>query len=270
MNAQEPRLVEQLAVLLSHDFTDDDVVFTGLVTGEQAALFAAGIPLAAAVLAQKTHAPNLTLMLAGWIANPDLSQLRDPPQSEFDPSLMTLPCEARAPGYPGLWNVHRGDITVGFSNGAQIDRFGALNTHSVPTATGGSRALVGPILLPEHMTKFGREIVMMPRHDPRTFVERVAFRSSPRMDDQRRDAERYGYRGKGAHLVMTPRCIFDFDDDGAMRVRSIHASSSARDVQASTGFDLGDLSRVPVTPMASADYLHILRTDVDPHRIVLG
>ena len=54
------------------------------------------------------------------------------------------------------------------------------------------------------MTLFGREIVMMPRHDRRTFVPRVDYRSGPDMDDQRRLAPAYSYRGRGVCLVVTP------------------------------------------------------------------
>ena len=52
-------------------------------------------------------------------------------------------------------------------------------------------------------------------------------------------------------------------------MESIHPGVLAEDVAESTGFDLGDLSRVPVTPAPSAEELDILRHEVDPNHILL-
>ncbi|TNM38473.1 hypothetical protein FHP29_14605 [Nocardioides albidus] len=257
-------------MLIASEMRDDDVVFTGLVTGDRTALFAAGIPLAAAVLAQKTHAPNLTVLLAGWIVNPDLREMRRPPVSEFDPELLTLPCDARGQRFPGVMNAQRGDVTLGFSSAAQIDRTGALNTHRINLPGGGFRALVGPILIPEHMTLFGREIVMMPRHDKRNFVGQVDYRCGPPLPRQRAGAAEYGYGGAGPSLVVTPRCVLDFDQEGLMKLRSVHATSSIDDVLAHTGFDLRVDSSVPTTPRPDQEYLDVLRTEVDPFGVMLG
>ena len=120
------------------------------------------------------------------------------------------------------------------------------------------------------MTLFGREIVMMPRHNRRTFVPQVDYRSGPRMDDQRRLAPAYGYRGRGACLVVTPLGVFDFADDGAMRLRSIHGSASRQDVLDHTGFELPIADDVPATPAPTREYLDILRHEVDPHGLLLG
>jgi glutaconate CoA-transferase subunit B len=71
--------------------------------------------------------------------------------------------------------------------------------------------------------------------------------------------------------VITPLCVFDFDlESGRMRVKSVHEGVNPADVQARTGFSLGDLSGVPVTPVPSAADLEIVRTRVDPRGILLG
>ena len=80
-------LPERLAVLLAKEFSDGEVGFTGLGTGRAAAVYITGIPLAAMALAQRTHAPSLTVLLAGWSHNPDLSQLHGLPELEFDERL---------------------------------------------------------------------------------------------------------------------------------------------------------------------------------------
>jgi glutaconate CoA-transferase, subunit B len=60
------------------------------VTGSAAALFGTAIPVAAMELPRRTHAPGLTILLAGWSRNPDLGQLDEIPDSEFDAALCDL------------------------------------------------------------------------------------------------------------------------------------------------------------------------------------
>lgn len=95
-----PNLYEILTVTLAHDLKDGEVGFTGLTTGNATARFATSIPLAAAELARRTHAPNLTIMLSGSFHNPNLSRLTALPDSEFDEDLRDLECEAQSKGYP--------------------------------------------------------------------------------------------------------------------------------------------------------------------------
>jgi len=52
-------------------------------------------------------------------------------------------------------------------------------------------------------------------------------------------------------------------------VRSIHPGVAPAEVQAATGFDLGDLSRVPVTAAPTRAELDLLRHRVDPRGFLL-
>ena len=263
-------LAERLAVLLAKEFHDSEVGFTGLGTGRAAAVYITGIPLAAMALAQRTHAPNLTVLLAGWSHNPDLSQLHGLPELEFDERLRDLPCEAQSVDYPGHFVLKRGDISFGFSSGVQVDAQGNLNGVCIGDPKCPDVRLVGPILHPEHMTLYGREYIMMPHHEARNFVEQVDYVSGvgyPGGLDGRREL---GIGCGGPALVITPKCIFDFDRDaGRMTVRSIHSGVGEATLRAATGFDLGDLSKVPPTPDPREEELHLLRDVVDPHRHLL-
>ena len=101
--------------------------------------------------------------MAGWCHNPSLSQLDEIPGSEFDPKLLALPCDDRDMGYPTQTAIKRGDVTVGFSSAAEVDREGNVNTVRIGRRTLPDVQLVGPILIPEDFALFGRGIVMMPR-----------------------------------------------------------------------------------------------------------
>ncbi len=266
-----PTLYEIITVALARDLNEGEVGFTGLTTGDGAAKFATSIPLAAAQLARLTHAPSLTILLAGWIHNPDLTQLKAVPNSEFDEVLRDLECEAQSRGFPNHpWAIKRGDIDFGFASGAQVDRFGNINSVCIGDYHKPKVRLIGPVLQPEHMTLFGREYIMMAQHDTRRFVERVDFISGVGYPGGLEGRRALGLESGGPELVFTPKCIFDFDKEaGHMRVKSIHPGVTVEDLRASTGFDLGPLGDVPATAVPTPEELDILRHEVDPHGLLL-
>jgi glutaconate CoA-transferase subunit B len=269
MKDDAPTLYETLAAVLARTFRDGEVGFTGLLTGAAAAIFGTAIPLAAMELAKRTHAPDLTILLAGCYHNPVLEDLEALPDSEHDAVLRDLACEAQMTDYPGQWSLKRGDISFGFSSAVQVDRVGNINSVCVGPHARPTVRLVGPILQPEHMTLFGREYVMMPHHDRRNFVEQVDFVSGVGYPGGAEGRRRLGLDHGGPCLVITPKCVFDFDRGrGSMRVRSIHAGVSARELQEATSFDLGDLARVPTTEPPTNDELRLLRERIDARNIL--
>jgi glutaconate CoA-transferase subunit B len=262
-------LYEMLVCALARTFGDGEVGFTGLLTGAAAAIYGTAIPLAAMELAKRTHAPDLTILLAGCYHNPVLEELDALPDSEHDAVLRDLACEAQMTTYPGQWSLKRGDITFGFSSAVQVDRVGNINSVCVGPYDRPKVRLVGPILQPEHMTLFGREYVMMPHHDRRNFVDRVDFVSGVGYPGGVEGRLALGLDHGGPFMVVTPKCIFDFDRDaGRIRLRSLHPGVTARDVQDATGFDLGDLGNVPATAVPGSDELRVLRDEIDPRNIL--
>ena len=210
-------VAELLAVVISRSFREDDVGFTGLATGPRAATYATLIPLFAMQLAQLTHAPELTCLLAGWCHNP-----------------------------------------------AQVDRHGNLNTVVIGPGSEKPVRLVGPILVPEHLALFGREIIMMPRHEVRSFVEQVDYVAGVGFPGGREGRARLGLRGSGPQWIVTPLCIFAFDELGTAYIRSVHPGVTDEEVRTATGFSLPADVRAPVTESPTQAELEILRTVVDP------
>lgn len=221
-------------------------------------------------LAKRTHAPNLTILLSGWLFNPDLNKLERLPESEFDNYMMELSCEAQMLDYPGNWAHKAGDISFGFGSGAQVDKEGNMNSAYIGEIDSPKVQLVGPILLPEHMAYFGREYIMMPRHERRNFVEKVDHISGVGFPGGREGRRRLGLTGGGPAYIYTPKCVFSFKDDGSIYVKSIHPGVSKEDVIQSTGFDVGDLDDVPITKEPTSEELRILRDEIDPNGILLN
>ena len=69
---------------------------------------------------------------------------------------------------------------------------------------------------------------------------------------------------EGPRFVVTPRAVLDFDPATLrMRLKSVHAGTTAEEVQRHTGFDLAVSGDVPTTPPPTDDELTILRERVD-------
>lgn len=263
-------LEELLTVRLAHTFHNGEVGFTGLATGKAAATYITNIPLAAMQLARLTHAPDLTILLAGWCVNPDLSALTKLPSSEYGNELLNLPCEAQMTTWPGPWSHRIGEIDFAFCSGVQVDPEGNINCTCIGSHEKPKVALVGPIFLPEHLAVFGREYIMMPHHEKRCFTKQIDHISGVGFPGGRAGRKALGLTGNGPCKIFTPLCIFSFDEEGRLFVESIHPGVSPQDVIDNTGFDLGDLSAVPETEAPSDEELALLRVKVDPGRILLG
>lgn len=267
--AERFTLDELLTVRLAHTFHNGEVGFTGLATGKAAARYITNIPLAAMQLARLTHAPDLTILLAGWCVNPELSALESMPESEYGSELLDLPCEAQMTTWPGPWSHRAGEIDFAFCSGVQVDPQGNINCTCIGDPDRPKVALVGPIFLPEHFALFGREYIMMPHHEKRCFTPRIDHISGVGFPGGRAGRRALGLTGSGPCNIFTPKCIFAFDEAGKLYVESIHPGVSPEDVAENTGFDLGDLSRTPVTQAPTDEELTLLRQRVDPRHILL-
>lgn len=105
---------EMMTIAAARALQNDDVVFVGI-----------GAPSAACNLARLTHAPDITLIYeSGTIGTaPDVLPLSIGDGELCDTALTTV----SVPEMFRYW-LQGGRISVGFLGGAQIDRFGNLNT----------------------------------------------------------------------------------------------------------------------------------------------
>ena len=156
---------ELLAVLSARQLKDGQVVFAGI-----------GIPLLAAVMARRGHAPRLMIVVEGGIFDPEMlpgrlpistNEMRDAHRATMLASITDT-----------FLYAQRGFLDLGFIGGAQIDRFGNVNS-----------SLIGPparpaVRLPgsggaNDIASLCREVMVVTMHERRRFVERVDFITSP-------------------------------------------------------------------------------------------
>ena len=226
-----------------------------------------GAPCAAAMLAQKTHAPDLVIMFeAGGIS----------------PQLPTMPISVgdsrtfyRAVMASGMCEImetcQRGMVDYTFLGGAQIDMFGNLNSTVIGDwkkpkvrfpGSGGAN----------DFASFCWKVMVITPQDARRFVEKVSFITSPGYLDGPGARERAGLPANtGPHKVITNMAVMGYDEQTKrMRVESIHQGFAFDEVQKNCGFPLLKAEKIVVTPAPTADELRILRTEVDPKRYIIG
>jgi glutaconate CoA-transferase subunit B len=226
-----------------------------------------GAPCAAAMLAQKTHAPDLVIMFeAGGIS----------------PQLPTMPISVgdsrtfyRALMASGMCEImetcQRGMVDYTFLGGAQIDMYGNLNSTVIGDWKKPKVRFPGSGGANDFASFCWRVMVISPQ-DARRFVEKVSFITTPGFLEGPGARERAGLPANtGPHKVITNMAVLGYDEKTKrMRVESIHQGLGFEEVQKNCGFPLLQAEKIVVTPAPSADELRILRTEVDPKRYIIG
>lgn len=212
---------------------------------------ASPLPMVAILLAQKLHAPDLVYLNITGSTNPEPEHL---PRSTVDPALFTH-TRSRVTLIDLFDLSARGKLDTAFLSGVQIDRAANINMSLIPGANGDYHRpkvrLPGGAGSAAIMPSARRTLIWRTKHDPRTFVERVAFRTT----------------GGNVDRVVTPLCIFR-RVDGILEVESIHPGVDPAQVRAQTGWSLQVDERTPRTPEPSADELRALQA-VDPDDVRL-
>ncbi|TCK30941.1 glutaconate CoA-transferase subunit B [Ancylobacter aquaticus] len=243
---------ELLAVMSARLLKEGQTVFAGV-----------GIPLLAAILAQKTHAPGLTILFEGGVIGPFVEA------GKLPPSTNEQRCSRRANMLVSITEVllllQRGYVDVGFMGGAQIDRFGNLNSSFIGDAENPKIRLPG--------TGGGNDIasladmIVAMKHEKRRFVEKVDFITSPGFIDGGDTRAQAGLPAGGMFRVVTDLGILGFEAESrAMTVVALHPGVSAADIKANTGFELPVPDDVEVTPAPTPTELAILR-ELDPEQL---
>jgi glutaconate CoA-transferase subunit B len=220
--------------------------------GEVAVFGANGmIPLAAARLAQLTHAPNLTLITGASGGVNTLVEPLAPSSGDY----ANLVAEAVLPFQEVLWLQMGGRTDVFFAGGIQIDSRG--NCNLAWSGKPGIRVR-GPGSAGLPWAARSRRILLYSTTHTRTvFVPRVDFISLRGWDEGEP-----GTRGQ-PELLVTSLGVFDFVG-GQMRVVSLHAGVMVNEVRDNTGFDLiWPEGEAPRTPEPTDTQMRLMR-EFDP------
>lgn len=227
-----------------------------------------GVPCAAAMLAQRTHAPRLTIFFeAGGVA----PQLPTMPISVGDSRTFHRALMAASMGEV-METCQRGMMDYAFLGAGQIDPHGNINSTCIGPDRSRPKVRFPGSGGANDLASLCWKVIVVTNHDRRRFVERLDFLTTPGYLDGPGAREAAGLpRGTDPHRVVTDLAVLDFDEDSKrMRLLSTHPGVTREQVRAATGFDLLDPPRTEVTREPSPEELAILRDEVDPHRYIIG
>jgi glutaconate CoA-transferase subunit B len=227
-----------------------------------------GVPCAAAMLAQRTSAPNLVILFeAGGVA----PQLPTMPISVGD--SRTFYRAAMATSMADIMEAcQRGLVDYTFLGGAQIDAYGNLNSTLIGTDYARPRVRFPGSGGANDLASLCWRILVVTNHDRRRFVEKLDFLTTPGYLGGPGAREAAGLPpGTGPYRVITDLAVLGYQEETKrMEVLSLHPGVTLGQVRAATGFELGAREPLGVTIPPSPLELEILRVEVDPHRYLLG
>jgi len=220
-----------------------------------------GLPNIVCNLAQRTVAPELQLVYESGVYGARPERL---PLSIGDPTLATGSTAVTSMFELFAFYLQAGLIDVAFLGGAQIDRYGNLNTTVIGDYAHPNVRLPGSGGACE-IAIHARQILVIMRQAQRSFVERLDFRTSPGdTGAPEHDAAR-GWWGSGPTSVVTDLATYTFDGPtGEMTLRTLHPGVTLDDVRANMGWEPKVGVDLAGTPAPTDDELRLIREELDP------
>jgi glutaconate CoA-transferase subunit B len=236
---------EMMVVSAARRLHDGTVCFVGI-----------GLPSRAANLARTTHAPGCVLIYESGTIGAKPSTL---PLSIGDGELAeTADAVVSVPEIFAYW-LQGSRIDVGFLGAAQIDRFGNLNSTVIGDYDHPAVRLPGAGGAPE-ISAFCQETFVMLRQTPRTFVERLDFRTTVGHGDGPRSRAELGFPGAGVTAVVTDLGVLEPDPGTSeLTLTVLHPGVTVEEVRAATGWSLRVADEVVTAEPPTGEELSGLR-----------
>ena len=237
---------ELMIAVASREIRDGELVFVGM-----------RLPIIAYGVARSTHAQNARGLF-------EVGLMRDRAATTYLGTMGDPPNVTGALWATRMSNVMalmaQGHVDLGFIGGAEVDRFGNLNTSYVgppekprvklPGSGGGADIAI-----------LSRRWVTLMTHERRRLVDRVSFVTSPGHGDGTPGwRKRHGLLGGGPVAIITTLCVFRFPPDGGEAfVDTVHPGTTLAEVREATGWDVSIDSDVAETPAPTEAELREIR-----------
>jgi glutaconate CoA-transferase subunit B len=225
---------EMMIIAASREIHDGEVVFVGM-----------RLPMMAFGVARLTHAPNAVGLFECGLA-------RYEPAADILHTMADPANQKNAAWATGVFQImgqlQGGRVDVGFIGGAEIDRYGNVNTSYI----GGHRRM--KVKLPgsggaADIAGMAKRLLVIMNHDPHRFVEQVSYITSPGYlsgGESRREA---GLVAGGPAAVITNFAILrPYGLDHELHLASIHGGHTVDDVVSHTGWKLKVIPGAGHTP----------------------
>jgi glutaconate CoA-transferase subunit B len=244
-----------MVTVAARELRDGEVVFVGI-----------GLPNLACNLARATHAPNLVLIYESGAIGAVPERL---PVSIGDPALVTGSLMVCGMADVFQYFLQNGRIEVGFLGGAQVDRWGNINTTVIGEYAHPRVRLPGSGGASE-IAAHARRTLVMARLDPRAFPAEVDFLTSPGQRCRGRTRRELGVPGAGPVKVITDKAVLEADrDTGELTLTTLYPGVTPDDIRAGVGWPLAVRPELAVESPPEERDLALLRSVLDPQRLYL-
>ncbi len=251
---------------MSEEYSSTELLTTvaaTLIEDESTIIVGTGMPMLAAMLAQKTHAPDATMIYEAGGIGPDAPEL---PISVGDER--TFHRGVKAAGMHDVMSyMSAGFVDYGFLGAAQIDRHGNLNSTVIgdwerPTVrfpgSGGANDI----------GSLAHETIVTMRQDGTSFVEELDFRTTPGYLEGPGTREAAGLPAEtGPSHVITQYGVYGFDGDRELTLEYLHPGVEEATIneESSFGIHVGEYER---SPEPTTEQLRLLREEIDPRGVI--
>jgi glutaconate CoA-transferase subunit B len=233
-----------------------------MLEGARTVFVGVGLPNIACNLARYTVSPDMELIYESGVYGARPERL---PLSIGDPTLVSgaISVVSMADLF-GLY-LQRGLVEIALLGGAQIDRYGNLNSTVIGAYAKPKTRLPGSGGACEIATNAQRTFMIM-RLKRRAFVEKLDFLTSPGHLTGGDSRARLGLPGGGPELVITDKAILNFaDPEREMQLTALYPGVTREDVQAEVGWPLRLADTIQETAAPTTEELRLIREEVDPH-----
>lgn len=245
-----------MAVRAAHELHDGDVVFVGI-----------GLPNLACNLARATHAPNLVLIYESGAVGAVPDRL---PVSIGDPALVTGSLAVAAMADIFQCYLQGGRIGVGFLGGAQVDRYGNINSTVIGNYDHPKVRLPGSGGACEIAIHAQRVIVVAPL-SPRSFPAEVDFITSPGQNGKYGSRKQLGLPGGGPQRIVTDMGILaPASATGELELVGIYPGVAVEQVRQKVGWDLKVAAALETIEPPTERELFLLRNVLDVDHLYIG
>ena len=254
--ASEYTLSEMMAAVAARELRDREVTFVGI-----------GLPNLACNLARALQAPDLVLIYESGAVGAVPERL---PVSIGDPSLVTGSLMVCSMADVFQLFLQNGRIEVGFLGGAQIDRWGNINTTVIGSYDKPKVRLPGSGGAAE-IAIHAKRVLIISRLNSRAFPAEVDFLTSPGQRCHGRSRKELGMPGAGPIKVITDKGILENDQEtGEMILTALYPGVTVGEVKANVGWSLKARDQLGQVSPPTGEELRLLREVLDPKQLFLG
>ena len=226
-----------------------------------------GLPLVAAIFAQKTHAPGVNFVVESGSIDPILPSA---PFTVADPIIGHMAVKTGSLRDVLGCLVQRGLVDIGFLGGAEIDQFGNINSTCIGDprspkvrlpGSGGANCIASCV----------PKILIISLHETRRFPPRVQFITSPGYIDGPDGRKKAGLKmDQPDIIVVTDLCVMQINPNtGRLELTKLMPGVTVDEVYQNTGFEPKLREKMEEVELPTEEELKILRDEVDPKRIYL-